>query len=320
MRVEIVVIQGPAAHKRAEVFLDQPLIVGRGAEAGLCILDDLTISRSHLKIVLAPHQCELTSLSANRTFLNGAEVKTAVLAHGDEISLGQDTVLQVCVANEPGSFLAPTIPEIRLKPTFTELKCPSGLSRFEGSTEWFGPQLVMQRLLARGGVLAIVDYKRLEQETPASVTADDALFDWLPPEISRENSPVVFDAASADLVALVEQGWDHDALVVLISKNERGALIDHLRRALRFNSKGLPQPHAKGILGICWPGVLKDLLMQGSPEFVARLLLGIDAVLLEDTEASGGWLILAQPGFAQVLEELEIGRLQEADTKKAAKR
>jgi pSer/pThr/pTyr-binding forkhead associated (FHA) protein len=78
-----------------------PLILGRGEEAGLRLLDE-EVSRKHAMVeVISRDNVYLTDLaSANGTFLNGARIKSMKLKHGDKIRLGQ-TILQFILKDKP---------------------------------------------------------------------------------------------------------------------------------------------------------------------------------------------------------------------------
>jgi pSer/pThr/pTyr-binding forkhead associated (FHA) protein len=82
--------------------IDKPqLILGRGEEANLKIMDD-EISRKHAMIeVLSRDNAFLTDLaSANGTFLNGTHIRSMRLRHGDKIRIG-NTILQFIIKDTP---------------------------------------------------------------------------------------------------------------------------------------------------------------------------------------------------------------------------
>ena len=97
----------------------------------------------------------------------------------------------------------------------------------------------------------IVHYGKLNMPPPKEQEGAVALFDWLPDEVARENSPQIVRADScSDLVALIDAAWDQDALVCLYSNADWEELVSHLRQALHFNSQGLPQQGRSAHVGI----------------------------------------------------------------------
>jgi hypothetical protein len=116
----------------------------------------------------------------------------------------------------------------------------------------------------------------------------------------------VMEGAGPEFAPLLSAGWGRDAIVLILSKLDLAALRAHLRRALKFNAQGKPGAAGAGFLGICWPGVLDQLLSNGSAGLTDSLLEGIDAIILEYAESPGQWQILARAPFADVLKELGL--------------
>ncbi|MBK7857739.1 MAG: sigma 54-dependent Fis family transcriptional regulator [Archangiaceae bacterium] len=95
----IAVTSGPDTGKRLELTRGSAL-VGTASACDLK-LNDRRVSRQHLRLACTVAGLELTDLgSRNGTLLNGARVKSAVLALGSRIQVG-DSELQVTAAGAP---------------------------------------------------------------------------------------------------------------------------------------------------------------------------------------------------------------------------
>jgi hypothetical protein len=57
------------------------------------------------------------------------------------------------------------------------------------------------------------------------------------------------------------------------------------------------------MLGYCWPSVLAQLLAFCSADFVAKLLSGIEAVLIEVPAEEDAWQLFARPECQATLEQ-----------------
>lgn len=77
------------------------VVLGRSTEASLQVEDD-GISRKHCKVCLSPTgMYQVIDLgSTNGTFLNGSKVDVALLADGDKIQIGTNTVLKFSLQDE----------------------------------------------------------------------------------------------------------------------------------------------------------------------------------------------------------------------------
>lgn len=71
---------------------DEPMVIGRSAEANITLLDEKA-SRRHCEVRLWAGDYVLKDLGAqNGTLLNGAEAKVAVLSPNDQIKVGSITI------------------------------------------------------------------------------------------------------------------------------------------------------------------------------------------------------------------------------------
>ena len=113
MKILLEIRSGSSAGKRIQLTHGQPLRIGRTEKADLFYPEDKAMSGLHISIQYDDKGCRLLDLnSSNGTFLNGARVKEATLANGDEIRAGA-TVFVVrmlrddAVAADPSRVEAP---------------------------------------------------------------------------------------------------------------------------------------------------------------------------------------------------------------------
>ena len=312
LRVQLEVLNGPVKGQRVIVSPEAPLVVGRASGLGLSIADDPTVSRHHFQIDLTPPDCRLTSLSPNGTWVNQDEVTEIVLFDGDEIRIGCDSVFRVRMLNDYVADSQPTRPQfahpgLDAPPeAYLTQTCQSGLTRFSGGADAPAAPQFVQRLAQKGKLYAIVDFRRLGLKPPATLKPDAGLFDWLPPDLMLENSPLFMEAAGPEFIPLLEVGWGRDAMVLVHGQAEPAEVFAHLKHALKLNPQGKPNIIPGAFLGICWPGILDQLLSNGSAGLIESLLQGIDAVLLESAESPSQWQVLAREPFSEVLQELGL--------------
>lgn len=86
-RASLIITRGPAAGSEFELD-DVRTIIGRSAEARIQI-DDPSVSSEHASIELDHQGLGIRDLaSTNHVLVNGAEVLSSALKHGDRIQLG----------------------------------------------------------------------------------------------------------------------------------------------------------------------------------------------------------------------------------------
>jgi len=311
MQVQLEVIRGPAVGNRVLVTPGLPLLVGRNPEAGLRIANDPAVSREHCRLSLVPPDCFLTNLSNNGTLVNGNEISEALLSDGDEIALGEMSLLKVrWLRGRPLEGLLGKLAAIPQQQGFDvshyqQTACPSGLTRFSSADGLPKPTVLIDRLLKRSPVYAIADFQRLGLSPPDNATLDNTLYEWLPPDLALLSGPILLEAQDPAILAALETGWGKNALILLVSALDQAPLVKQWRQALRLNIHGDPAPAAAGLLGICFPAILEQLLALRTPKFASSVLDGISAVLLETSDAPGGWQFLAPLEFSRTL--MEIG-------------
>jgi len=107
VRARIHVTSGAAIGRVLELEGPQSVVVGRGADAHLCVAADTALSRNHVRLELAPPRFTARDLeSRHGTFVNGRRQTEAELRDGDQIQVGE-TVLRVELLHDE---VAPTMP------------------------------------------------------------------------------------------------------------------------------------------------------------------------------------------------------------------
>lgn len=89
MRLLLELRSGPSAGQKLSLNPGRPLRIGRTDKADHAFPDDRQMSGLHFAVEHTEKGCRLVDLnSSNGTFLNGARVKEAMLANGDQIRAG----------------------------------------------------------------------------------------------------------------------------------------------------------------------------------------------------------------------------------------
>jgi uncharacterized protein DUF4123/FHA domain-containing protein len=117
MRIYLEIRSGTNAGSKIQLALGQPLRIGRNPKADHPFPDDKLMSSLHFAIEYVEKGCRVLDLqSSNGTFLNGARVKEAALANGDEIRAGNSVFVIRMLPDEPLPAAPPT-PEHRPEPS-----------------------------------------------------------------------------------------------------------------------------------------------------------------------------------------------------------
>jgi hypothetical protein len=183
--------------------------------------------------------------------------------------------------------------------TFTSETCSTGLTLFRGSVDKIEPMHLADLMARHAPLHLIVDFRRLPGGLPETIQEPAWLFDWLPPQSAPAASPVLLAADEyPEYGALIQQAWGEDALVCLFSKREKQELRAHLRAEAHVGSDSM--------LGFCWPSVMGPLLSFFRPQFVEKLLAGVDAVLVEFADLPETWQVFARAPYAEVLTGLGL--------------
>jgi hypothetical protein len=101
MQIHLEIRSSPNAGTKIPLAPGQPLRVGRNPKADHAFPDDKLMSSLHFAVDYGEKGCRLLDLkSSNGTFLNGARVKEATLANGDEIRAGNTVFVIRMLADE----------------------------------------------------------------------------------------------------------------------------------------------------------------------------------------------------------------------------
>jgi len=331
MRIVVEVISGPAAGKKIVLGPGQTVQVGRTEWADYSFPQDGRMSSIHLALETDAAGCYVRDLgSTNGTFVGGRRIADRVaLRPGDEVLAGQ-TRFQVQMegaqmegafpgespfpgmegaaapAAPPGFAPAPVFPQ-QGGATFTVEKCDSGLTLCRGSNDQIQPADLAVLLCQSCPAYLIVDFRNLGSPPPEELASRNYLFDWLEPPAAAAASPLL--VGQDDLLTwpmLIGEGWGKDAVICLFSKQEKPALLEHLRHSLR--AKPQRADMSGGMLGYCWPSVMSMLLAHSPPAMVRQLLSGIDAVLVELPDLPETWQLYGEARVADLLAEVGFSR------------
>ncbi len=328
-RVIVHITSGPATGKRIPLAPGQTVQIGRTEWADFAVPKDEQMSSVHFALETDAGGCYVKDLgSTNGTFLNRQRLKPeerVAVADGAEILAGRSVFMvqfrgfgsedlatpaerPAILADPVGVRLSRIAPShvvsapIAQERSFTTEKCDSGLSLCRGSVEQVSPSELASTVCSVLPVYLIVDFHKLGNPRPPQLADPNYLFTWLEPEAANLVSPVVVSQDEyLDWPKLIDEGWGNDGVVCLFSRQEKSLLVDHLRQALH---KGPSDEPMNAIVGYCWPAVLSPLLSYSRPQFVQRLLEGIDAVLIEMPDLPESWQLFGGPQVAKILAQL----------------
>ena len=330
MRVIVEVASGPAAGKKTALAAHQLIEVGRTDWADFAIRDDPRMSGRHFRLETDAAGCYVEDLgSSNGTSVNGVRItQRTALRDGDQVIAGESTF----VVRMPGDATREGLPRVAASDelpwspasvggeparsdslqgapasvgpvSYAVETCGSGLTLCRGTVEQIPPAELAVRLCQFLPVHLIVDFRKLGVPLPAELKSPHYLFDWLAPGAAAAVSPVLL--SQDELLTwptLIEQGWGKDAVVCLFSNQEKGAILEHLRRSCRAHPGADDKEGA--ILGCCWPSILGSLLAHFTPTMVRDLLTGIDAVLVESSNPPATWRIYGAGQVTKMLDQL----------------
>jgi hypothetical protein len=324
MRVIVKIATGPGAGRKILLGPRQTVKIGRTEWADYPFPADGQMSGVHCSIETDDAGCFLKDLqSANGTFVNGRRIAAATELHdGDQILAGQtqftvqiDSPQAAELRPAPAAVAAPAVekPALCAAPAPSPLsaapqlhysleKCESGLTLCRGAVGEIPPAELAIQFCQIYPVYLIVDFRNLGAAPPAELPDPQYLFDWFPADVAARVSPVI--VAQQDLLgwpSLIEEGWGKDAMVCLFSKQEKTALVEHLRRSVRGKTR--PDGSPESMIGYCWPSVLAPLLLHFTREFVGQLLSGIEAVLVELPDLPDTWQVFGGGQVASLLQQ-----------------
>ncbi|MCY2988638.1 MAG: FHA domain-containing protein [Planctomycetota bacterium] len=307
--------------RRWQLRAGQAATVGCGADADFVVDADRTMSSIHFELSTTTETCWIRDRQSHLgTLVNGQPVQAGILYHRDRIRAGQSEFVVAIQGGKRapadprdrrgGEFVLDARPDPTCRPGFIQETCPSGLTVFRGIGADLKPARVA-RLLARAAPLyALADFGRASLPLPADLKEPSLIYDCLPAEFAGESSPLlVADLDLRELDAVIAAAWGQDALVCLLSRQPKPALLEQLRTLAHAS---LPTGEAipdGSCLGFCWPSVLELLLSHTPSDNVGRLLPGVEAYLLE-AKPPYTWQIFGLGAFSAALARL--GFVQQA--------
>lgn len=334
LRVILEVTNGPYSGRKAWLRAGQVLKIGRTERADFTVPHDKNMSSLHFTLECDQDVCRVKDAeSANGTSVNGEKVTESFLKHGDEIGAGS-TKFKINIEGSrevavdmSGSRTVRLTEDLGLPkhagpapskqpPLFRERNCLTGLVALEGAAAEPTPAQIAQILWKLGTMYLIVDFNRMALERPAELTTPEYIYDWLPPEIAGEHSPILLSSSDpVDPYGVIGSTWGQAGLVVLFTKWERAKLLDHLRGVIRGKTRADGRVSRNAMVGICWPDLLGSMLrdsLAGSRDY---LFSPFEAVLLEGTEPVV-WQVLVRPATLSTC--LKIGFVKAPEIEPAA--
>jgi hypothetical protein len=303
LRVILEVTNGPFSGRKAWLRAGQVLKIGRTERADFTVPHDKNMSGLHFTLECDQDLCRVRDAeSANGTAVNGEKVTESLLKHGDEIIAGSTKFKiniegsRAVVGEEAASRTIRLTGDLGLPkhagpapskqpPTFRERACMTGLVALEGSAAEPTPAQVAKILLKLAPMYLIVDFNRMGLECPAELTTPEYLYDWYPPAVAADHSPVLISPSdSVDPYAVIASTWGLGGLVVLFTKWERAKLLEHLRGVIRGKTRADGKVPRNAMVGICWPDLLGSMLRDGLAGSREYLFSAFDAILLEGAE------------------------------------
>jgi pSer/pThr/pTyr-binding forkhead associated (FHA) protein len=324
-RVILQVRSGASTGRKVWLRRGQVLHVGRTQQADFVVGHDPQMSSRHFKLECGDTTCRVVDCgSRHGTFVNGQRVTEALLCPGDEISAGRTSFSvqivggravpaaeaiqsaaspQVAHWSEPASGTKTVWP-----PSYVEQPCYSGLTSLRGAGQPANPVAIAQRLAKAFPLFLLVDFNRLGNPLPPDLAEPDFLFDWLPPQIMAQASPVLLSAKeTTQWESVMHDGWGKDGLVCLYTRQKKAELLDRLRSAARRKAADAEDAQQDAVVALAWPRIMAMLLANSPPESFDSLLSGIDAVLLE-VDSAESWQVFGHDDLAQTLDRLGLVR------------
>ena len=126
MQILLEIRSGSRAGQKARLDPGKPLRIGRADKADHAFPDDKQMSGLHFAIQHDEKGCRLLDLnSSNGTFLNGARVKEAILANGDEIRAGGTVFVVRMLRDDAPPTAKPVAASLQLAPENSEAPKPA---------------------------------------------------------------------------------------------------------------------------------------------------------------------------------------------------
>jgi pSer/pThr/pTyr-binding forkhead associated (FHA) protein len=326
------VLNGSQQGKVCWISLGQSMTIGRRITADYVFPDDPMIAGNHCRIVLNRDACLLEDLqSSNGTWCNGIRVEQRELRNNDRLKIGQTDFL-IELPGDPLEIPDPSTVRVADVPSpprprnlrsicVTQTELSPGLFRLTGSTPADrSPQDDVAGILEQLQTLAIPWYAVVDPGKidlgieDEDLWSEGILFPWLPEPASTQ-MPILVGHQDFHWRPVVEEGWNSDGLVILISPMDRDELLAKIQGEIAANDRLSTIPDR--ILGICWPSVLLSHLTVNVDGHADRFLEGLVAVMIEDAAHPECWHLI---GNQQALQLIKRIGLKVADPNEATKK
>jgi hypothetical protein len=224
------------------------------------------------------------------------------------------------------------VTQLKRHPIYNETRCESGLFLCTPETATPTPADLCAMLAASESarVYLLADLAKADAAMPWDIETPDYLFDWLPPAVAAESSPVLIaQDQTKEFYTTMDACWGCDAALCLITSTPRDALLVRLRSmtratatpppecateedspTLRDSLLGInapptsPSPGAsEAVVAFYIPSVLASRLAEEPDDATDQLVDGVDAILVE-ADAQAGWQLFTKRSFGASLETL----------------
>ncbi len=312
MRVSVVVESGAKAGYRFALGAGEKLKIGRTEWADVVFSGDRFMSGVHFRIETDRSVCYLEDEgSTHGTLVNDEPVKRVVLRSGDRIRAGNTTFLVslegISAADLVGVPME-SAPREEAKceapATFWSEQGRSRVNCYRGQVVEMPSVRLVKKLTELYRVTLLLDPGKLPGKVAETLDSGEYLFDWIPAEIRRGNSPLLLteEVHFGDL-SIVHHGWGKDTLIIVFSEKGVAPPLAQLRRCAGVFAR---------------PAFLRPQLMETAAEQARDFLLEIEAVLVEG-ESPEEWRIYSTSDMGAQLEAIGLRRTTPGESMESGK-
>lgn len=256
MQVNLKVLAGPYKGRIFTFTQHDSFLIGRTADAHLCLPEDRFFSRHHCLLEINPPHSFIRDLgSTNGTFVNGQRVREAYLQNGDRIQ-GGETVLLVEVTADPPANLSETTQDVtptQTNPVLVMVECLNCGRREQAQASTADERMTFLcedcrielrrspqpvpgydtvRLLGRGGMGCVMLGR--DKKTGRAVAIKTLLPEFAVSEKALQRFMREIDVAAAlkhkNIVEFIDRGT-HNGVVYLVTEYVEGADASKLAAA-----------------------------------------------------------------------------------------
>lgn len=320
MRVVLEIASGPHQGKATTLKNEKILCVGRSDLSDVCCSHDDRMSRLHFQMKVDSQGCQLSDrASRNGTYVNGVRIIDCFLRNGDHIEAG-DTIFVVHIERDApqetnaarntqkvstaaaASDLKASRDQLKIK--YSTEACNSGLTLYLGDVHRM-PPVLFAYVLSRVYPLHLIVYAgSLGMRPPEDLGPPQYLIDPVDPANEPDAAPILISPGGSDAwEAIIEEGWDRDAVACVFSTKPVAELLSHLRTVAQANA----QPAGAGPASSFFRPSALFAWLTGSPsDRVADLMSNLDAVLLESATDPEAWQLFGTDKLKEVFKEYGI--------------